>query len=67
MRVQCAVEEITLPGDYTDEIDSVEAQCQRCGHETSSYGTSEVSVRRCLALTREECPMEESNYYVEGR
>ena len=44
-------------------IDSVEATCGRCGHCTSSYGTSSASVRRCLVKLREECPKGEHNFY----
>lgn len=40
----------------------------KCGvsfrHETQSFGTSEASVRRCLALMREECPNGENNFYI---
>lgn len=30
--------------------------CSRCGHATESCGTGDSSIRRCLALMREECP-----------
>lgn len=64
MKVPCEVEEIELEGDYTS-IPSVSATCTRCGHTTESYGTSEDSVKRCLALMREECPRKENNFYIE--
>lgn len=63
MRVNCTIEETELPGDY-GEVPSVRATCSRCGHQTESYGTSDVSIRRCLVLLREECPKDENNYYV---
>ena len=65
MRVTASIENITLEGDYANEIDSVEATCSRCGHTTQSYGQHEDSIRRCLVLLRDECPLGESNYYVE--
>src|SRR5262245_10690195 len=49
-----------------NDIPSVCAECRRCGHETESYGRSMRSVRRCLVLSREECPLGESNYYQVG-
>jgi hypothetical protein len=63
-RVLCEVVEVELEGDYT-EVDGVMATCSRCGHETESFGTSDASVRRCLALLREECPRGEHNFYVD--
>lgn len=38
--------------------------CTECGHEVSSFGQQAKSVRRCLALLREECPIGEKNFYV---
>ena len=35
-------------------------------HSTESYGTGDKSVKRCLALMRDECPMGENNFYVEA-
>ena len=61
--VYCDIDEITLENDDGFEIESVEATCKRCGHTTDSFGTSEVSELRCLALMREECPRGESNFY----
>ena len=66
MRVYCEIEEVELDGDYTT-VEGVEAPCQRCLHTTESYGTDEPSIRRCLALMREECPRKESNFYIEGQ
>lgn len=63
MRIECSVDEIELEGDY-GTVDSVQVTCSRCQHETESFGTSEESIRRCLAFLREECPYKENNYYV---
>jgi hypothetical protein len=62
MRVACSIEE--LEGDY-GSVQGVVATCSECGHETESFGTSDRSRRRCLALMREECPDGSSNYYVD--
>lgn len=59
-RVACEVSE-------TEEREqpAVSAECSRCGHTTTSLGTTERSVKRCLALMRDECPRDERNFYVE--
>jgi hypothetical protein len=66
MRIRCVVGETTITNEEGIEVDSVEAVCRRCGHETESYGTGEDSILRCLALMREECPRNEKNFYVNG-
>jgi len=62
-KVIAEIEETELAGDYAD-VPGVTAECSRCGHTTESYGTDEPSVRRCLVLLRDECPLRERNYYV---
>lgn len=64
MRVPCEIDDVTLANDDGIEIDGVCANCTRCDHETESFGTSEASVKRCLALMREECPLGEKNFYI---
>jgi hypothetical protein len=64
MTVSCEVQEVTLYSQTGRPVTGVRVVCSRCEHETESFGTGEASVRRCLALLREECPEEEDNYYV---
>lgn len=64
-KVKCSIEEITLDGDYGNDVESTSATCTKCGHTTESYGTSEGSINRCLALMNEECPEGENNFYEE--
>ena len=64
MRVTCRIEEVELENDDGVEVPSVCATCSRCDHETESFGTSDRSIRRCLVLMRDECPMGEDNYYA---
>ncbi|MBL8795501.1 MAG: hypothetical protein JNM56_16470 [Planctomycetia bacterium] len=64
MRVRCEISDIDLYGDSDEPIDSVCARCARCGHEVETYGRSDASVRRSLVTMREECPKDESNFYV---
>jgi hypothetical protein len=61
MRIKVDIEE----GTDSEEVDIVTATCSRCGHETESYGTSDASRKRCLALLRAECPEGANNFYVE--
>lgn len=63
-KVYCQIDEVPLENDYGRETDGIMATCSRCGHETQSFGTSDASIRRCLVLMRQECPEDESNFYV---
>lgn len=64
MRVEVAIEEVVLQSEEGRDVDGVVARCSRCDHETESFGMSKKSVKRCLALLREECPNDENNFYV---
>jgi hypothetical protein len=64
MRVACDVVVAYLEGDYA-EVEGVVAVCSRCGAESESFGTSGASVRRSLAMLREECPNGEYNFYFD--
>jgi hypothetical protein len=61
--VECEITEVDLDSeDGERQIPGIMATCE-CGHTTESYGTSESSVLRCLALMREECPDGGNNFY----
>lgn len=70
MRVTCNTDETIRDGDYLRndgsrvQVNSTVVECSRCLHETFAFGTSDASVRRCLALMREECPEGENNFYT---
>lgn len=64
MKVQCRLEDIELENDDGRSIPGVQTTCSRCHHATQSFGDSSASIRRCLAMLREECPHGESNYYT---
>jgi len=64
MRVECDVTYDELENDDGIMVEGVIVTCSRCGHSTESFGTGEASIRRCLALLREECPEDENNFYV---
>lgn len=63
-KVECTVKYQEVENDNGQMIDGVVVECGRCEHTVESCGTSSRSVRRCLALLREECAMGEDNYYV---
>ena len=65
MRVPVEIEEVVLQSEEGRDVDGVIARCSRCDHETESFGTSDRSIKRCLALLREECPEGEDNFYVD--
>jgi hypothetical protein len=65
MRVPCEIRAVTLANENTGRPQpGVEATCTECGHVTRSFGESAASVRRCLALMRDQCPRNDHNYYV---
>jgi len=63
-KVVCEASYQLVKNDRGVMVDGVKLTCSNCGHETFSYGTSERSVRRCIALMSEQCPEGEKNYYV---
>lgn len=63
MLVYCTIDDITLENDDGLELEGVTATCSKCGHCTESFGTDEPSIKRCLVLLRNECPLGESNFY----
>lgn len=62
--VKVEIEEVELENDDGREVLGVVATCSECDHQTESFGTSDRSIKRCLALMRDECPIGEENYYV---
>lgn len=64
-KVKCDIDYDTTDNDDGIPVPCVNCTCTRCGHETMSFGDSDASVRRCLALMREECPRGENNFYTD--
>ena len=62
-RVTTTVDYIDVEWDY-GTVDGVEVTCDKCGHCEKSGGTDEPSLKRCAVLLRENCPLNEDNYYV---
>lgn len=62
MRVKADIEVVEMESEH-GKVYGVQAQCSRCDHAVESFGTGRDSIRRCLALLREECPNHEKNFY----
>ncbi len=62
-KVEAEINFVDLPSILGSTQPGVTATCGRCEHTTESAGTGGASVRRCLALLREECPKGERNFY----
>lgn len=54
-RVPCRITEAEVESDEGVPMEGVQAECSECGRIEESCGTSKRSVRRCLALLRENC------------
>jgi hypothetical protein len=63
-RISCEVTRTMLTNERGQEVPGVEVMCLHCEHTVESFGTTGASVRRCLALLREQCPEEMENFYV---
>lgn len=61
--VYCSIEETSLTNENGYDVDGVVATCSKCGNTTESFGVSDESIRRCLAMMREECLRGEKNFY----
>ena len=64
-KVKCDIYYTSEINDRGFDTDCVVLCCQKCDHETQSWGHGDASVKRCLALMNEECPLDENNFYVE--
>jgi hypothetical protein len=63
--VSCRIEEGHIEINGVNRGEGILATCEKCGHQTTSVGTSEKSRKRCLWLMSQECPQGESNFYEE--
>lgn len=65
-RVPCYITQGTEENESGYEVTCTYAECSKCGQETMSFGDSDESVTRCLAMLREECPRGENNFYYDS-
>jgi len=62
-QVTCEVEQVDLTNENGKPVPGLRVTCTKCGEQTESFGQRGRSLRRCLALMKEECPRGEENYY----
>lgn len=62
--VYCSVELVELENENGREVPGVVVTCGDCEHAEESYGQGEASVKRCLALMRQNCPEGGDNFYI---
>lgn len=67
MKVPCRLSYVEIENDDGLVVESVEVICSRCNHDTQSFGTSQRSINRSLALLNDECPKGENNFYEVDR
>jgi hypothetical protein len=65
MKINVEIDHSDVDGDY-GPVDGLCLVCKRCGYEVKVAGTREDSARRGAVLLREECPMNENNFYDVG-
>lgn len=63
MKVQATVDRILMPTDDAGLQVGVRVTCESCGHQVECRGSGPRSVRKALAMLREECPLGEENWY----
>ncbi len=63
-RIRCTISYGSVENADGREVDGVVAICSKCRHEAQSYGTSDASIKFCLARMRKQCPRRENNRYV---
>lgn len=66
-QVEVDIEYDDLDNERGGTTPGVRAICTECDDEAEAFGTSGRSVRRCLALLRENCSLGEENFYVASR
>ena len=63
MRVTIDISEEDLDGDY-GTVPGLIITCTRCRHSVEVFGTEDSSVKRGAVMLRDECPLDEDNFYA---
>jgi hypothetical protein len=61
--VDVEIEKVKIENEGGQQVDGVRATCTKCDHVTESFGQRQRSINRCCALMRDECPLNEENFY----
>lgn len=62
-KIECDVTPTSVEFQGRDVL-GVRVTCSACDHWEEAGGRSARSVRKCLAMLRENCPEGEKNFYV---
>ncbi len=62
MKVRVDIYEDEVEGDY-GHVPGIIAICSKCNHRIEARGTGNASIRHAAAQFREDCPLDESNWY----
>lgn len=65
MNVPLDISEEELDGDFAS-VPGLRVTCSRCGYEVEVFGIEEPSARRAAVMLREQCPLDENNFYDIG-
>jgi hypothetical protein len=63
MRVPIDISEEDLDGDY-GTVPGLIITCTRCRHSVEVFGTEDNSMKRGAVMLRDECPLDEDNFYA---
>ena len=64
-QIECDVHFFDKDNEKGSTTPAVQITCGLCGHSVEVFGQGEGSVKRGLAMLREECPKGKKNWYVE--
>jgi hypothetical protein len=62
--VKCRIHKTIWETHKAGRYDSTRATCSICNNSTSSHGSGDKSVNRCLVLLKNSCPMGANHFYV---
>lgn len=64
VHVKCRIHKTIWERHKAGRYDSTRATCSVCNNSTSSYGSGDKSVNRCLVLLKNSCPIGANHFYV---
>jgi|TARA_R100001440_G_scaffold8811_2_gene16653 hypothetical protein len=62
--VKCLIKKKVYRKRKAGRYNQTYATCTKCGNQTESYGSGDVSTKRCFVLMSMSCPRAEKNFYV---
>jgi len=62
--IKCRIHKTIWERHKAGRYDSTRATCSICNNSTFSYGSGDGSVKRCLVLLKNSCPIGSNHFYV---